>query len=442
MKVGLIGNMNNNNFALMRYFRDLGVDAHLLLYSNDGVGALSHFKPESDTWDIEKWRPYIHQTLIPNASVSALKFPLSWLMGYRAMLLTIFGKQKNWVAPISDKTIKKAYAEYDCLIGSGVSPAILKRIGRSLNVFYPYAIGVEYLYSSEFVRHLFNAKMMKKYLYKKIREMQADGISIADNVINMDPGVTKEALLRICVKSINMSLPMCYIDESIPDIPPNKVLADIIPILKASSLNIVHHARLIWNNIDNLPDDDWRLRNKNSDWLLRGIKELIKLRPLEKIRLFILEYGPDIKETKELIKSIGIEEYVTWLPKMERRELMWLLSKVSIIAGEFYSLPRMMWGGTGWEALISGKPLLQGFNFKMGEFEELYGYPPPNMLPVQNKNDIVTHLINCIDFPEKVKSIGIEGEIWFNKYNGIGLAKDWLKLLIKKEECDESSEHC
>lgn len=48
MKIGLIGNMNNNNFALMRYFRDLGADAHLLLYANDGQGSLSNFRAECE----------------------------------------------------------------------------------------------------------------------------------------------------------------------------------------------------------------------------------------------------------------------------------------------------------------------------------------------------------------------------------------------------------
>ena len=38
MKIALLGNMNNNNFALLRYFRDLGFDAHLLLFKNDGTG--------------------------------------------------------------------------------------------------------------------------------------------------------------------------------------------------------------------------------------------------------------------------------------------------------------------------------------------------------------------------------------------------------------------
>ena len=36
----------------------------------------------------------------------------------------------------------------------------------------------------------------------------------------------------------------------------------------------------------------------------------------------------------------------------------------------------MIWGGTGWEALASGKPFLQAFHFSDGEFEKLYGYPP------------------------------------------------------------------
>ena len=68
MEIALIGNMNNNNFAMMRYFRDLGADAHLLLYKNDGQEHLSHFKPECDTWNIEWWRPFIRQTEMSNRS--------------------------------------------------------------------------------------------------------------------------------------------------------------------------------------------------------------------------------------------------------------------------------------------------------------------------------------------------------------------------------------
>ena len=85
MKIALIGNMNNANFAIMRYFRDLGADAHLLLYANDGQKALSHFKPECDTWSMDKWQPFVHRTTLPNALVTALEFPWSWLMAMRSL---------------------------------------------------------------------------------------------------------------------------------------------------------------------------------------------------------------------------------------------------------------------------------------------------------------------------------------------------------------------
>ena len=53
MKVAILGNMNNNNFALMRYSRDLNVDAKLLLFENDGILENSQFTCESDTYEID-----------------------------------------------------------------------------------------------------------------------------------------------------------------------------------------------------------------------------------------------------------------------------------------------------------------------------------------------------------------------------------------------------
>jgi len=61
MKIALIGNMNNNNFSIMRYFRDLGTDAHLLRWRDDEIGPNNHFIPENDTRNMDKWKPYIHK---------------------------------------------------------------------------------------------------------------------------------------------------------------------------------------------------------------------------------------------------------------------------------------------------------------------------------------------------------------------------------------------
>ena len=44
--------MNNGNFALTRYLRDEGVDAHLLLFDKK----LEHFHPSRDTYDDARTR--------------------------------------------------------------------------------------------------------------------------------------------------------------------------------------------------------------------------------------------------------------------------------------------------------------------------------------------------------------------------------------------------
>jgi hypothetical protein len=89
----------------------------------------------------------------------------------------------------------------------------------------------------------------------------------------------------------------------------------------------------------------------------------------------------------------------------------------------------MIWGGTGWETLASGKPLLQGFRFEEGEFADIYGYPPPPMLPVKAESDVLEHLLFVADHPEQAAEIGRLAREWFDTHNGIALAKKWLALV-------------
>ena len=43
MKIAILGNMNNNGFSIMRYLRDIGEEADLLLFEDDGVASSAHF---------------------------------------------------------------------------------------------------------------------------------------------------------------------------------------------------------------------------------------------------------------------------------------------------------------------------------------------------------------------------------------------------------------
>jgi hypothetical protein len=429
MKIGLIGNMNNNNFALMRYFRDLGADAHLLLYSNDGVHEASHFTPEADTWEIEKWAPYIHQTQIPNAPVAAFNFPTSWLFGCRAWIREKLGMQKQAVLPVSRALIHDTYKTFDRLVGSGITPATLLRIGRRLDIFYPYSAQVEFLYSSAFTKGVDELSSITKNFVKRVQQRQALGIRHAVHVLNAEPGITEAALNSIGVKSKHYAIPMVYCDGRISNSSRSERLADIEKKISSSSFSVLHHARLIWFRKINIRDELYLQESKNNHWLIRAFSKLVTLRPLSNPLLFIAEYGPDVDATKELIVELGIANNVIWLPTMTRKELMWILSRVSVGIGQFCQVPEMCWGGTGWEVLASGKPLLQGFNFELRTFEDVYGYPAPPMLPVKNEEDVLPHLLSLVDNPKNASEIGKQAKLWFNTYNGIGLAKKWLDLL-------------
>ena len=213
-------------------------------------------------------------------------------------------------------------------------------------------------------------------------------------------------------------------------VPPSQCLKDAWRAIANSKFTLLHHSRLMWRNPGNYSSQAWENENKNNDWLLYAFADLLKIRPHLKSVLLIVEYGPDVAATKRLAAELGIEASIHWLPKMDRKELMWLLSRVSIGVGEFYVVPRTLWGGTGWEALASGKPLLQGFNFEAGEFERIYGYPAPPMLPVRRRVDILPHLLDMADKGVKREHIGQGAKQWFDRHNGISLARQWLDLLM------------
>jgi hypothetical protein len=429
MKIALIGNMNNNNFALMRYFRDLGADAHLLLYSNDGTGTLSHFRPESDTWEIERWLPYIHTTPIPNAPISAFDFPLSWLWAFRALMSNWLGRSESCTQPISRRVISQTYSGYDKLIASGISPATLRRTGISLDIFYPYSTGVEFLNTGEFTSRSKRMFGLNRFIIDGIAQLQKSGIRSSKNVLNYEMGLTQDVLLNIGVQPHKLAIPMVYSKESLPENPPNQRLRDASSVIANSKFTLLHHSRLMWRNPGAYSREDWKKENKNNNWLIHSFADFLNCRRHLNPILFIVEYGPDVAVTKQLVAELGIEANIQWLPKMQRKELMWLLSRVTIGVGEFYDVPRTLWGGTGWECFVCGKPLLQGFNFVDGEFEQIYGHPPPSMLRVRRCEDILPSLFDMADNVVKREWVGKGGADWFDRYNGVSLARKWLELL-------------
>src|SRR5687767_3155159 len=143
--------MNNNFFCLMRYLRDNGVEAELLLLEGED----EHFLPNADSFD---------------GSFDKHIKKLSWGL--------------NNFESISNSTVISDLRGYDILIGCGPVPAFLDRAGLKLNIFIPYGsdfydlpfrkIKIKTLKS--FIKFL----LLKKDQATKMARHQLSGISNSD----------------------------------------------------------------------------------------------------------------------------------------------------------------------------------------------------------------------------------------------------------------------
>lgn len=435
MRVALLGNMNNNNFSIMRYFRDLGIDAHLVLFENDGYKSNSHFIPENDTWEYDKWEAYIHKVNIFNGygSVIGHKFPYNFLFVIAYAGFKLINKDIPNLKPVSEESIKAALNGYDCYIGSGLSATLLRRINKKLDIFYPYATGIEYLGTELVRKKIMDGSYVRRKIIRETSEVQKQAIRDAQNCITAELSLTKTTFDEIDVPIVPMAIPMVYNKGTHP--PKDQIasnLLDIIKDIESNDFTIINHSRQMWVNPGDFTNEEWRKQSKHNEWLIKGFAKYLKNRPNVRSKLFILEYGTDVKDSKLLCEELGIQESVRWLPKMTRKELLLLISKCSIGVDQFSIENNSLWGGSGWEVLASGKPLLQSFMFEEGEFEKKFDQPAPPMLKVKSESCIVDHLLDISDNPEKGRKLGEAAKNWFNKYNGISLAQKWIELLEGK----------
>lgn len=411
MKIALLGNMNNNNFAIMRYFRDLGADAHLLLWSNDGQGCLAHFVPENDTWEMARWAPFVHQTEIADNMIS------------------LIGDPRKLQLPISIHRLRKQLSGYDAYIGSGYAPAILGRIGMRLDIFYPYGIGIENVGDQGTRNSLQSRPFFRKQVLRYVRSRQIAGIRNSRHCINAEMSLTRQTFEEIGQPFLPLSIPMVYNRETLSDSPHSGLLTEVETMVRAHEISILSHCRQMWVRDPTFSAEQWEKRSKHNDWLIRGFARFIQGQDRGKAVLLMVEYGQDIPASKKLIADLGIGSQVRWLPKISRKEILRLLRICHIGVGEFGIENGLLWGGTAWEVMASGKPLFQTINFTPEEYQSTFGHELPPILDVKSPEDVLRHLEDFVRDPQKYDAMGVQSRDWFETHNGIGLAKKWLDLL-------------
>jgi glycosyltransferase involved in cell wall biosynthesis len=397
MKIALVDNMNNNFFALARYFRDLGIDADLFLIPNSN---LKHFAPDQDSWENVSEKSWIKS------------FPVNyhWLTYFRADTVS---------------KVRKSLASYDKIIACSQSMGILYRVGIKVDMFIPYGSD---LINLPFVARMFPNKIRfqdaPKYLiYSYLSLLQKKSILNATTIIsNANWKVAQDALDVLGRKPVNLPRVMVY-KEAIP-----KFVYDKFSWIKSYDFTVFSPTRHLWKtNAEPMADFELRGGAKRNDKLIRAFSRIVNDKLYTSPLLIFCDYGPDVHFSKALVQELGLEKFVRWEDIMPRKELVVLAELSTVVADQFREGMCATSAGTTNEALAFGTPVITNTDGAIYKIDDPYFGSP--ILEALSEDEIYEKLALYAHDPVQFNMIGDSGKQWFDDHLGEGLAKTYLSLL-------------
>ena len=404
LKIALISNMNNNYFGLLRYFIDLNIEVKLFCF----IDEYKNFYPESDTWYIDKYKHHIDQV------------PFTYYNHY------------NTINGYDYIDVKEKLSSYNILIGSGPTPAFLSKIGRSLDYFFPYKTGIEYFKDDISFRYLLLSYKIRKFNYLQRKSLKKVSYSLNEDFRNL----TSNRLASLKIKNIPLTIPMVY-NEKIPnEVKLDKVYLNAIEQMKKSDYVVFHSGRHQWKRstrdiiikaIKNIPF----LNNNANDSVIKSFHNFNKKNIQSNNLLVLFEYGTQVNLSKILIKELGIENYVIWIPTSPRKIILELHKYVNLSIGD---IAVGGWGGKAIESLSCGVPIIQSVskeNFRLYKVKVNSEFPP--FIFIDHEKDLVIQLEKLLEYyllhPNKLIELGNLSKEWYDKYEGVEKAKKLLEII-------------
>lgn len=304
LKVALLGNMNNNFFALCRYLRDAGYDARLFLLEEFG-----HFSPAHDTFD-EGYKQYVIET--------------DWHKHY-------------FFDPALKNKIKDQLSEYNIIIGCDIAPAYMSLIGRKLDIFIPYGgdlVNFTRPIKLEVTKEIYRFLTLKRpvnpgmeRVRHQVRGIKNAGCIIAENAYHTDAVINE---LFSHVKRYDFTLPMVYdvfkniTEQQLLQVKQNANTQKFIQATEGKKV-FFSHIRHCW-----IPGKSQYL--KGNDKIIKAFAAYCK--QYSDTVLVLFEYGVDVEASKQLIGESGISQNVIWMPLMERKYILYMIKHADLCIGE------------------------------------------------------------------------------------------------------------
>jgi hypothetical protein len=371
MKIACLGNMNNMMFQIGRYLIDDSHDVTFFMFDE-----FDHFLPEADTFeDLSKYKIV----------------KLGW--NFETYLNTKGNK------------IRDLFNDFDFLVGTDLAPAYLFKAGLKLNIYFPHGSD---LYEYPFFRYRNTPPQLWEIPSNLVSKAQFMGIREA-KIISLDPSdeVYEKpcAMIRRNNKKRVCTPPFLYFNQYTKDY--TKLSSFYEPLKNLRN----QFEFIVFQQIS----QDWSMRgpykiDKGNNHLINGFADYLKKDPQfsKDSVLILMEYGGDVEKSKQLIKDLGIEKNVIWFKKMNRKDLMVLISYSDMCVGElgyreWYSYSSIM------EFMAMKKPLIhhRGDAFYKAKGMDLYP-----MVDAKNADEVSKTFQDYRKNRDKYTKMGEDANKW------------------------------
>ncbi len=393
MKVALLGNMNNNNYSMLRYLRDKKIEAFLFLFDDEA----DIFDPINDTFE-NKYFDYIIQ--------------LEW------------GSYKKFLKTPSQK-IFNDLKNFKFLIGCGLAPAYLEKINRKLDVFVPYGADLDYYtkYNITYPNRIINLWISVFYQKKGIKKADIWHLEYSNNKYDKI-----RDRLRGKSKRWFFSVPYVYLneynDQNISKQFKNTNLINKLKVLKSNNnLILVSPTRHVWRGLKSDPN------MKGTNYLIEGLKIFKDNHPNISFKLITFKYGKDFFYTQKLVEKLDLQNNVLFFDITPRKDIINIIFHSDIVCGEFQH--SFLSAGVYFECISLKKNLLCFRNDN--EFLKNYQYLYP-ILNAKYPNEIASKIYNYYSNKNYYNDKAKQGLIWYKKYVVDQSIDHYINLLNKINE--------
>jgi glycosyltransferase involved in cell wall biosynthesis len=368
MKVIHLGNMAGDSYNNVKFLREKGIEADLVIDPRSHVTEHPEWYEGEFDGQVDEWAPNWDAVHVEGY------VPPSWL---RYEKLGVAFRPRGLISTL--RRFNMLVRDYDI-----IQAAVLEPINCCLSGIKPY---IAYSKGSDLRDVPFEKTLRGKLMTQALKQ--------ASRIFITNPDTLSSAKTLGLTDAIYMPF---IVDGNVYK-PASSSLRQTLQQEYDFDFLIANPSR-----------QDWL--DKGNDKLVRAFARLVKEEHAS-VLLAMVEWGIDLDRSKQLVRELGLGERVTWFPIMNKRKLVTFYNASDIV---FDHVNLQSYGTTPLEAMACGKPVIAKLpNREIAEF--CWADDSPPLMDVQSEEEILKTLRNFYSDKPLRERVGSNSRNWVIRHH-------------------------